>query len=94
MLFAIHMIDRPHAAELRAEQSAAHRQFVGEHLEAMYLGGPMFDDDEETIVGSLIVMDFVNRDAAIEFISAEPYNRAGLFESVTIRAFGPVVAPS
>ena len=94
MLFAIHMIDRPHAANLRAEIASAHRAFVGQYLEAMYLGGPLLDDDGKTAVGSLIVMDFPDRAAAEAFIAEEPYNSAGLFEQVTIRCFGPVVEPS
>jgi len=94
MLFAIHMLDRPGGAALRASTGSAHREFVGRHLEAMYLGGPLLADDGETAVGSLIVMNFPDRDAAVAFIAEEPYNRAGLFESVTVRAFGPVVEPT
>lgn len=94
MLFVIHMIDRPGSAELRASVAAAHREFVGGHLDSMYAGGPLLADDGKTAVGSLIIKDFASRDEAIEFISQEPYNQAGLFESVTIRAFHAVVGPS
>lgn len=91
MLFVIHMIDRPDAAELRAAVTEEHRRFVGGHLDSMYVGGPLLADDGETAIGSMIVKDFPDRAAAAEFIAAEPYNRAGLFESVTVRAFRPVV---
>lgn len=94
MLFAIHMLDRPGSEALRAEVGPAHKEFVGRHLDAMYLGGPLLADDGQQMVGSLIVMDFPDRAAAVAFIGEEPYNRAGLFESVTIRAFGPVVEPT
>ncbi len=94
MLFAIHMLDRPGSAELRSATSSAHRDFVGRHLDVMYLGGPLLADDGETTIGSLIVMDFPDRESAVAFIAEEPYNRAGLFESVTVRAFGPVVTPT
>lgn len=94
MLFAIHMIDRPHAQGLRATMADAHRTFVGGYLDTMYLGGPLLADDGETAIGSLIIKDFPDRAAAVEFIANEPYNKAGLFEAVTIRAFGPVVEPS
>lgn len=94
MLFVIHMVDRPGAAELRLAVSDAHRSFVGAHLDAMYVGGPLVADDGTTAIGSLIIMDFPNRQAAVEFIAEEPYNQAGLFESVTIRAFNPVVTPA
>ena len=48
-------------------------------------------DDGETRIGSLMVMDFPDRQHAVDFITDEPYHRAGLFESVTIRAFLPAV---
>ena len=94
MLFVIHMIDRPESVDLRAEVADAHREFVGAHLDTMYLGGPLLADDGTTAIGSLIIKDFPDRVAAVAFIAGEPYNKAGLFESVTIRAFHPVVAPS
>ena len=94
MLFAIHMIDRPNSAELRSSVSDDHKAFVGQHLDAMFVGGPLLADDGTTAIGSLIVMDFADRDAAQMFIDQEPYNKAGLFESVTIRAFHAVVSPS
>lgn len=94
MLFAIHMLDHPNSHDLRATTAAAHKEFVGRHLDSMYLGGPLLADDGETAIGSLIIRDFPNRAAAVAFVAEEPYNKAGLFESVTIRAFGPVVEPT
>lgn len=94
MLFHIHMIDRPGGAALRAATTDAHREFVGGHLDSMYAGGPLVSDDGEQIIGSIIVKDFPDRAAAEAFIAEEPYNKAGLFESVTIRAYRPVVPPS
>ena len=93
MLFVIHMIDRPDGAELRASVADAHREFVGGHLDAMWAGGPLLADDGTTAIGSMIIMDFPDRVAARTFIDQEPYNQAGLFESVVIRAFHPVVTP-
>lgn len=94
MLFVIHMIDHPNSAELRDATTEAHREFVGQHLDSMFMGGPLLSDDGTTNVGSLMVMDFPDRAAAAAFIAQEPYNRAGLFESVTIRAFHAVVPPA
>lgn len=34
MLFVIHMIDRPGGGDLRTATTAAHRAFVGQHLDA------------------------------------------------------------
>ncbi len=87
MLFTIVMTDRPGGQELRAATAAAHGEWVGRHVGVMYVGGPIVSDDGETIIGSMIVGDFPDRAAAEDFIADEPYNRAGLFESVVIRRF-------
>lgn len=94
MLFHIQMIDRPGGAALRSATSEAHLAYVGQFLDSMYAGGPLVSDDGEQIVGSIIVKDFDDRAAAEAFVAEEPYNKAGLFESVVIRAYRPVVPPS
>ena len=94
MLFAIHMIDRPGGAALRAELTEAHLAFVGPQLDTMFAGGPLLDDDGETIIGSLIIREFADRAEAQAWIAEEPYTKNGLFESVTIRAFRAVAGPA
>lgn len=94
MLFVIHMIDRPNSAELRAAHAEAHGAYLRGHLDTIYLGGPLRSDDGQTNIGSLIIKDFPDRDAVHTFLDDEPYSRAGLFESVLVRAFHPVGEPS
>jgi hypothetical protein len=86
MLFAFVMHDRPDGREIRSATADAHSAWVGEHIDSMYVGGPLTNDDG-LINGSLIIGDFTDRAAADAFIAAEPYNRAGLFESVVVRRF-------
>ena len=94
MLFAIHMIDRPGTAELRLSLREEHLAFVDAHRDSIFLGGPMRDDEDEFSVGSLVIMEFPDREAARAMLADEPYYRAGLFESVTIRAFQPLISPT
>lgn len=54
----------------------------------------MLDDDGETAVGSLVIMDASDREAAVALIADEPYKQAGLYESVIIRAFHPLIGPA
>ena len=88
------MIDRPHSDDLREATTDAHRAYVMAATDGMYLGGPLLSDDGEMMVGSLIIKEFTGRAEAQAFVDAEPYNVAGLFESVTIRRYGPVVLPA
>jgi uncharacterized protein YciI len=86
MLYAFVMHDRADGREIRAATVPAHSAWVGEHTDVMYVGGPLTNDGGD-IIGSLIIGDFADRSAAAAFIAAEPYNCAGLFESVIIRRF-------
>ncbi len=85
MLFVIVMHDRPNARELRSATAERHREWVGENTALMYVGGPLLDDDGESIIGSMIIADFPDRTTVGGWIAGEPYNQAGLFESVVIR---------
>ena len=51
------------------------------------LAGPILSDDQTTMIGSMILLDCENREAAEAFASQDPYNNAGLFESVEISPF-------
>ena len=57
----------------------------------MRMGGPLFADDQRTMIGSVVIKDFTDRSAAEEFISNEPFNKTGLFETVWINPFGAFV---
>ena len=39
------------------------------------------------MVGSLLVMDFPDREAARAWLAAEPFTRAGLYASTSLLAF-------
>lgn len=94
MLFAIHMLDRPGGAALRAATGEAHRDYVRRNADRMLLGGPLLSDDGVTMIGSLIILECAGRAEAEAFVEAEPYRRAGLFETVIIRRFAAAVAPA
>lgn len=87
MLFAITCLDRrPEGLERRKAARPDHLAHVRALADKVLLAGPMTDDDG-TPVGSLLVMDFPDRAAAEAFAEADPYAKADVFESVTIRPF-------
>jgi uncharacterized protein len=87
-LFVLVCIDKPNARELRAANRPAHLDYV-DASGVVTLGGP-FLDDEGNPTGSLIILDVPDRAAAEAWAAADPYAKAGLFESVTIRAWKKV----
>ncbi|MFQ5774300.1 MAG: YciI family protein [Kiloniellaceae bacterium] len=91
MHFAITCIDRPDSGALRAENRPAHLDYLKAHLDRILVAGPMLSDDGQTPTGSLLIMDFADLAAARAFAAADPYNKAGLFENVTIRPWRKVL---
>ena len=82
-------IDKPGALQLRLENRPAHV----EHLKSsgvVELAGP-FLDAEGQMCGSMIVLEVSDLDAARAWAAADPYAKAGLFESVAIREWKKVI---
>lgn len=88
--FAIHCIDKPMHQELRASTRDEHVAYVAGFLDKVVVAGPLTDDAGSPI-GSLLLMDFPDRRAAMNFAADDPYARAGLFQSVAITAWRQVL---
>jgi uncharacterized protein YciI len=87
--FAIHCIDKPDSADLRAETRSEHLRHVEGVADRVLVAGPLLDLDGAPI-GSLLIVDFPERRAAIDFAAADPYAQAGLFASVAVTAWRKV----
>ena len=91
--FAIHCIDKPHGAELRAETRPAHLDHIRSLGDRVLVGGPLLDGEGNPI-GSLLVIEFADRREAIGFAADDPYARAGLFASVAVTSWRQVFPES
>ena len=87
MHFFIYCVDKPDHVHVRNETRQAHLDYLGQFKEQFVTLGPTMTDDGETPTGSVLIMEFEDRDAAEAFVADEPYNKAGLFESVTVKRF-------
>jgi hypothetical protein len=81
--FAIHCIDKPDSGDLRAATRPAHLLHINSLGAGVLIAGPLLRPDGRAM-GSLLVIDFDDRDAAIAFANADPYHQAGLFESRSV----------
>jgi hypothetical protein len=88
MLAALICLDRPDALEVRLANRQAHLDHIAA-TGCVALAGPFLEDGRMT--GSLIVLDVPDLAAARAWAEADPYARAGLFQSVTIREWKKVV---
>ena len=81
--FAIHCIDKPDTAELRAATRPAHLAHINALRDDVLVAGPLLRPDGRAI-GSLMIIAFEDRDAAVAFAAADPYHLAGLFETRSV----------
>ena len=86
MLFAITNIDKPESSALRAATREAHLGYLDSIVAQVVLAGPVLNAEGQP-TGSLLIVEAPDRAAAEAFAAADPYARAGLFGSVTIRPY-------
>ncbi|MDP2087019.1 MAG: YciI family protein [Gemmobacter sp.] len=88
MLFALTCLDKPGALPIRLENRPAHLEYLNGSGKVAF-GGPFIEAGQP--IGSLLVIEAADRAEAEAFAAADPYARAGLFESVTIREWRKVI---
>lgn len=89
MLYAIICVDKPGALEVRKANRDAHLAHIKGADGAIVQAGPFLDADGG-MCGSLLIYEG-ERAGAEAWAAADPYNKAGLFRSVEIRAWKKVV---
>lgn len=87
MLFTIFCIDKPGVAEKRNAVQNAHRDYLALSSIKLVMSGPLVDDDGETVVGSLYVVEAEDRAEVEAFQKDDPLVAADLWESIEVRAF-------
>jgi uncharacterized protein len=90
MLYAIYCKDKPGQLQTRLDNRSAHVDYLKRFESRHVCVGPLLSDDGQSMIGSLLVLDFADRKAAEEFAAGDPYAKAGLFQSVTITPFRKV----
>ena len=85
MLYILICTDKKNSEELRKKVRSDHLDYLSDF--DIKLAGPMLDDNETTMIGSIIMIECNSKQAAEAFAKEDPYNLAGLFEDVRISAF-------
>lgn len=81
--FVIHCLDNPMAGALRAATRASHLAYLDTLASCIFTAGPLLDPGGEPL-GSLMIVDVADRNAAYAFAADDPYALAGLFQSVAV----------
>ena len=89
MRFALMTKDKPGALQTRLDNREAHLAYIAD-TGVVEMAGPVLDDEGQ-MCGSLIVLEVEDLAAAQRWADNDPYAKAGLFESVTLRAWKKVI---
>jgi uncharacterized protein YciI len=89
MQFIIFITDRPDHGKVRDGERPRHHAYIHDPglPVRLQVAGPTFASDSETVNGSLFIIEAEDIAAAEAFVADDPYNQAGLFETVVIRPF-------
>lgn len=89
MRYALICLDKPNALQTRVENRAAHLEHI-KSSGVVEQAGP-FIDAAGQMCGSLIVLEVGSKAEAEAWAAADPYGKAGLFQSVMIQEWKRVI---
>lgn len=87
MIYVMRLLDKPGSAALRQQVRPQHKAYLGALAERIAFAGPLTGDDGQTMIGSLLAIEFDSRGAALAWLADEPFTRAGLYAGVEVHAF-------
>ncbi|WP_313459467.1 YciI family protein [Achromobacter sp.] len=84
MPYIIETFDKPNHQEVRQQHRAAHLESLDANKQLLLACGAKLQDDGKDAGGGLYIVDLDTREAAQQFIDADPFSQANLFDRVTI----------
>jgi uncharacterized protein YciI len=90
MLFCIVAVDRPGRLDRRKATRPAHLEFLASSADRVRAAGPFLAEDG-TPTGSMLIVEAPDLAAAEAMVAADPYTKAGLFESIAVRGWNFVI---
>jgi uncharacterized protein YciI len=87
MIHTFFLLDKPGRSELRQRMRPEHKAYLAAVADRIAFAGPLVADDGQTMIGSLLAIDFDSREAAQAWLAEEPFTRAGVYASSSIHAF-------
>ena len=87
MLWVIHCLDKPDALERRLAAIDAHRAYLATEPIDIVMSGPIMDDDNEGMIGSLFLVNAESREEIDTFQKNDPLYHADVWDSVNVNVF-------
>lgn len=87
MHYVVHCLDHENAVDKRLAHYDAHKSYLAAADVRTVISGPLLADDNETMIGSMFVLEADDKEAVVAFNRADPFNQANLWKSVSIHPF-------
>lgn len=87
MHYVIHCLDHAGAVQKRLAHYEAHKAYLGAAAMKTVISGPLLADDEATMIGSCFVVEAASLAEVQAFNRADPFFKADLWASISIRPF-------
>ncbi len=87
MLWAIHCLDKLDALERRLAAIDAHRAYLETRPIDIVMSGPLKDDADEKMIGSLFLVNAGSRGEIETFQKNDPLHHADVWESMHVNVF-------
>ncbi|MGH8783943.1 MAG: YciI family protein [Cupriavidus necator] len=84
MPYLIETVDKPNHQHVRQATRASHLEYLEANKALLLACGAKLNDDGSDAGGGIYIVDVDTRDAAQQFIDADPFTQAGLFAEVRI----------
>ncbi|CAB3822037.1 YciI family protein [Achromobacter mucicolens] len=84
MPYIIETFDKPNHQDMRQQHRAKHLEYLDANKQLLLACGAKLQDDGKDAGGGLYIVDVDTREAAQQFIDADPFAQADLFDRVTI----------
>lgn len=84
MPYAIQTKDKAGSAKVRADNRAAHIDYLKANQHLLLAAGALIEDDGTGASGGILIVDTDDREVAERFINDDPFTKAGLFETFTV----------
>ncbi len=91
MLFIATCVDKPQSLDTRLANRPAHLAYLEGLGSKVKIGGAMLAEDLKTPVGSVLIFEGDSETAIRAILAEDPYARAGLFDSVTVKPWRQAV---
>lgn len=87
MHYIVHCLDQEGAVEKRLANYDAHKAYLAGATTKTVISGPLLADDNETMIGSLFLIEAASKEEVVAFNSADPFTKAGVWKTVNIHPF-------